>query len=72
MEKIKAVGGNNATAVSKNTFVVLVKDTDEDTGKADQARKLNIPLMTPNAFQVKYFAIIIIRELAPIKKRCKI
>ena len=42
------------SSVSKNTFVVLVKDVDEDTGKADQARKLNIPLMTPEDFKKKY------------------
>jgi hypothetical protein len=33
---------------------LLVKDKDEDTGKADQARKLNIPLMTPYEFREKY------------------
>ena len=32
----------------------VVKDTDEDTGKAEQARKLNIPLMTPESFKKKY------------------
>jgi len=51
---IEAVGGEIAGSVSKNTFVVLVKDTTEDTGKAEQARKLNIPLMTPSEFRTKY------------------
>ena len=51
---IEAVGGDIAGSVSKNTFVVLVKDITEDTGKADQARKLGIPLMTPSEFSTKY------------------
>ena len=42
------------TSVSKNTFVVLVKNTDEDTGKAEEARALGIPLMTPESFIKKY------------------
>ena len=42
------------TSVSKNTFVVLVKNADEDTGKAEEARALGIPLMTPESFIKKY------------------
>ena len=44
-------------AVSKNTFVVIVKDNeskDEDTGKIDQAKKLNIPILTLEEFKDKY------------------
>ena len=55
MEKIKAVGGDEGTSVTGNTFAVLVKDKDEDTGKADQARKLGVSLMTPEEFENKYF-----------------
>ena len=33
---IEAVGGQMGSGVSKSTFVVLVKDKDEDTNKADQ------------------------------------
>lgn len=51
---IEALGASNSSSVSKNTFVVLVKDKDEDTGKADQARKLGVPLMTPEEFKEKY------------------
>ena len=54
MELIKAVGGDNSSAVTKNTFVVIVKDKDDDTGKAGQARKLNIPLMLVEEFILKY------------------
>lgn len=52
--QIEAVGGEMAGSVSKNTFVVLVKDVSEDTGKAEQARKLGVPLMTPEEFKTKY------------------
>ena len=51
---IEAVGGQMGSGVSKSTFVVLVKDKDEDTGKADQARKLGVTLMTPDEFKEKY------------------
>ena len=53
-EKLKNVGAKLGSSVSKNTFVVLVKDIDEDTGKAADARKLGIPLMTPEGFTAKY------------------
>ena len=53
-EKLKNVGAKLGSSVSKNTFAVLVKDIDEDTGKAADARKLGIPLMTPDGFTAKY------------------
>jgi NAD-dependent DNA ligase len=53
--KLKAVGAKEGSSVSKNTFVVLLKDKDEDTAKANEARKLGIPLMTPDEFSAKYF-----------------
>jgi DNA ligase (NAD+) len=53
-EKLKNVGAKLGSSVSKNTFAVLVKDIDEDTGKAADARKLGIPLMTPQGFTAKY------------------
>ncbi|MAV56569.1 MAG: hypothetical protein CMI79_03455 [Candidatus Pelagibacter sp.] len=52
---IEAVGGQMGSSVSKSTFAVLVKDKDEDTGKADQAKKLGVTLMTPEEFKDKYF-----------------
>jgi NAD-dependent DNA ligase len=48
------VGGKIGSSVSKNTFMVLVKDLDEDTGKAEEARKLGVPIMTPSLFKSKY------------------
>ena len=54
--KIKEVGGKIASSVSKNTFVVLVKDVEEDTGKAMKAKELGIPLMTPENFIKKFIS----------------
>jgi len=53
-ESLKKVGANLSTSVSKNTFIVLVKDKNDDTGKILEARNLGIPLMTPNEFKEKY------------------
>ena len=47
-------GGVMGSNVSSNTFAVLVKDTDEDTGKAEQARQKGVPLMTASEFRTKY------------------
>ena len=54
LTKLIELGAVQGSSVSKNTFVVLVKDIDDDTGKADDARKLGIPLMTPEQFKDKY------------------
>ena len=50
-EYIKSKGGKIATSVSKNTSMVIVKSMDEDTGKAEKARALKIPLITLEMFQ---------------------
>ena len=42
------------SSVSKNTFMVLVKDTNEDTGKVIEAQKIGIPVMTRDDFVNKY------------------
>ncbi len=56
IQKLKDIGAENSTSVSKNTFVVLVKqDKDEVTGKAEEAKKLEIPIMTRDEFINKYF-----------------
>jgi len=54
-EALKTVGANLGSSVSKNTVVVIAKSSDEDTGKALEARKLGIPIMTPSEFMAKYF-----------------
>jgi DNA ligase (NAD+) len=53
-ETLKDLGAKVGTSVSSKTFVVLVKDKEEDTGKANEARKLGIPLMTPQEFKNKF------------------
>ena len=53
-DAIKTKGAKLGSSVSKNTFIVLVKDKQEDTGKAGDARKLGVPLMTPEEFTEKY------------------
>ena len=54
VEKLRSVGAVEQSAVSKKTFMVIVKDTTEDTGKAEQARKLGVPLMTPDEVIKKF------------------
>jgi NAD-dependent DNA ligase len=54
---LKEVGAKLGSSVSKNTFILLVKNLEEgeDTGKAAEARKLGIQIMTPQQFIEKYF-----------------
>jgi len=52
--ELKDVGAKIGSSVSKSTFVVLVKDKEEDTGKAADARNLGIQLMTTDEFKKKY------------------
>ena len=51
---LKNVGANQGSSVSKNTFIVIAKNKDEDTGKAEEARKLNIPVMSIDEFIQTY------------------
>lgn len=55
-ELIKNVGAKLGSSISKNTFVVLVKDqsAEQDTGKALEAKQLGIPIMTKDDFTHKY------------------
>ena len=53
-EQIKLYGGELVDSVTKNTFVVLVKDKNEDTGKANMARNNNIDIMLPDEFKEKF------------------
>lgn len=52
--KLIEIGAEIANSVSKNVFIVLVKDLEETTGKSEKARQLEIPLMTPEEFKTKY------------------
>ena len=53
-DKLKTIGAKESSAVSKNTFAVVVKSKDEDTGKAEAARKKNIPIYTLEEFKEKF------------------
>ena len=55
-ELIKNVGAKLGSSISKNTFVLLVKDqnAEQDTGKALEAKQLGIPIMTKYDFTNKY------------------
>ena len=55
-EDLKKVGAISGSSVSKNTFLVLSKDLDEESAKILDAKKLGIPLMTLDEFNVKYFS----------------
>jgi NAD-dependent DNA ligase len=56
IDLLKTVAASLGSSVSKNTFVVLVKDKAEaDTGKALEAVKLGVPIMTPSEFMETYF-----------------
>ena len=53
--KIKEVGAKQGSSVSRNTALVIVKDEySKDTGKAYEASKLNIPIMTKDEFISAY------------------
>ena len=51
---IEAKGGEMGGSVSKNTFVLIVKNKDDDSGKIDKAKDLGVPLMTPDEFRKAY------------------
>ena len=51
---IEAKGGKLGSSVKSDTVALLVKDLDEDTGKAEQARKKGVPIMTVEQFKQKY------------------
>ena len=54
IDLLKQVGATQGSSVSKNTALVVAKHKDEDTGKAEEARKLNIPLMSVEEFIQTY------------------
>ena len=56
-EVIKNIGAKLGSSVSSKTFIVLVKDKEEGTGKADEAKKLGVTLMTSEEFKTKYFSV---------------
>lgn len=54
IKKLQELGADIVNSVSKNTFIVLVKNMDESTGKVEEAKKLGITIMTINEFKNEY------------------
>ena len=54
LEFLKNVGANQGSSVSKNTFLVIAKNKDEKTGKTEDAKKLNIPIISVDEFIQTY------------------
>ena len=52
--KLQEIGAKLGNSVTKNTFIVLVKDLDEITGKVGEAKKLNIPIIPIDEFKKIY------------------
>lgn len=53
-EKLKDIGAKESSSVTKNTFAVIVKNKDEETGKTEAAKEKNIPLYTVEEFKEKF------------------
>ena len=54
MASLKDVGAKIGSSVTKNTFVLVVKDADEDSGKVSKAKELGVPVMVVDKFREKY------------------
>ena len=48
------VGAINVNAITKDVFLVIVKDYEVDTSKVEMAKKLDIPIMMPKTFIQKF------------------
>ena len=53
--KLKTVGAKTSSSVTSNTFMVITPDVNSDTGKVVSAKKLSIPVKTPEQFVREYF-----------------
>jgi NAD-dependent DNA ligase len=49
-EKLKSVGVKVGTSVSKNTYLVVAKDKDDETGKVLEAKKLGVNVVSLDEF----------------------
>ena len=54
IKKLLSVGSEQGSVVNKKTALVIVKDLDEDNVKVIDAKKLDIPIMTPVEVIEKY------------------
>ena len=51
---LKQIGAKVSESVSKNTFALIVKDTNETSGKINEAVKLGVPVMSADKFKKDY------------------
>jgi NAD-dependent DNA ligase len=54
IETLLSLGSEQGTAVNKKTSFLIVKDLEEDNVKVTEAKKLGIPIMTPEQVKTKY------------------
>lgn len=54
IEFLTLIGANQGSSVNKSTMLVVAKDKDDVTGKVQDARRLNIPIMSVNEFIEMY------------------
>jgi NAD-dependent DNA ligase len=54
IEKLLALGSEQASVVNKKTDFLIVKDFEEENVKVAEAKKLGIPIMTPEQVKIKY------------------
>jgi NAD-dependent DNA ligase len=45
-EKLKSVGAKIGTSVSKNTYLVIAKDKDDETAKVLEAKKMGVNVVS--------------------------
>ena len=56
MEKIRNVGANIASSVSKNLDILIIKNNNISSSKLDKAKQIDtIEILTKNEFETKYF-----------------
>jgi NAD-dependent DNA ligase len=51
---MKRYGINQGSGVRKDTYMVIASDKNDNTGKAEDARKLNIPIMSVDEFKDRF------------------
>ena len=54
-EKLKENGGFLDDNVNKNTFVLIVKELDDNSNKIKKAKEFGIRIMIPVQFKEEYF-----------------
>ena len=54
IDYLRNIGANIVGNVSKNTTIIIAKDVNTDTGKAEEGRKLGIPVMSVEDFLQAY------------------